>query len=305
MDERGRALWDEWAALPAVPPVEDEIAGILDGLPFVRQDEDYLFRTNRLFTLRRLMRLWSESELMREKKESGVRLIYAKGQKSSPSFRIRADEADQLFERSVAFGRRTRNWNWVRGLWGSCGALYVPKTGYYLILRPPLREGTAARLQSVLRSANFTVGVRKRAQAKELMLRDQQQITTFLSRLGFVQSILQLEETAIYRQVRSHANKLVNCDSANINKSLEAAQGQLQLIRQIESEGLFEELPEVLKELIVIRKNNPSMSLKELGQSLPRPISKSTVEYRWRKLETVLHNLTRGDGSHVPWKGRR
>jgi len=305
MEEKGRALWDEWTALPATPPVEDEIAGILDGLPFAKQGDDYLFKTNRLFTLRRLMRLWGESEYAQRECDAGVRLLHAKPQKNRPVFRIGAEEAEALFTRSAAFGRRARNWNWVRGLWGSCGALYIPKTGYYLILRPPVRGGTADRLQSVLRSANFTIGVRKRTHAKELVIRDQQQITTFLSRLGFVQTILQLEETAIYRQVRSHANKLVNCDSANINKSLEAAQNQLALIQQMEAEGIVEELPDALKELIFARKNNPSMSLKELGQTLPRPISKSTVEYRWRKLESILHNLTRGDGSHVLGKGRR
>lgn len=305
MDEKGRLLWDEWTALPVVSPVEDEIAGILDGLPYTRQGQDYLFKTNRLFTLRRLMHLWNESTELRKEPETGIRLIYAKQQKNKPAFRVSAETAEKFFAHSVAFGRRTRNWNWVRGLWGACGALYIPKTGYYLILRPPLRGSVADRLQSVLRSANFTIGVRKRVQAKELMIRDQQQITTFLSRLGFVQMILQLEETAIYRQVRSHANKLVNCDSANINKSLEAAQNQLALIQQLESEGVVEELPDALKELIFARKNNPSMSLKELGQTLPRPISKSTVEYRWRKLESILHNLMRGDGRYVLGKGRR
>ena len=63
-------------------------------------------------------------------------------------------------------------------------------------------------------------------------------------------------------------------------------------------------LPEPLKDLIFARKISPSISLKELGQSLPRPISKSTVEYRWRKLDNLLHRHLKGDGGHVLGKSR-
>lgn len=294
MEARLQPLWDEWSSLPLAQPVEDEITGILDGLPYSVRQGDYIFRSGRLFTVRRLMRLWGESQYQKSHGgESGIRLLPVQ-QKNCIHFGIKAEAAESFFQRGRSFARRSRNWGWVRGLWGACGALYIPKTGYYLVLRPPVRNGAAERMQGIFKSAGFAVGVRKKSGGKELMLRDQQQITTFLSRMGFTSSILQLEETAIFRQVRSHANKLVNCDSANINKSLEAARSQLRLIESVEADGLLGELPEPLRELIFARKNNPSMSLKELGQTLPRPISKSTVEYRWRKLESIVHSLERG-----------
>lgn len=294
MEQRIRSLWDEWSSLPATPPVEDEIAGILDGLPCSPSGDSYVFYSGRLFMIRRLMRLWAGSEYHGGgTEEGGIRLLPSR-QKSRIPFCVGAETAEKIFARSKGFARRSRNWNWARGLWGSCGALYIPKTGYYLVFRPPVGNGAAERMQGILKSAGFTVGVRKKNGGRELMLRDQQQIATFLSRMGFTNSILQLEETAIYRQVRNHANKLVNCDSANINKSLEAARGQLRLIGMLEAEGLVDGLPEPLRELIFARKNNPSISLKELGQTLPRPISKSTVEYRWRKLESILQSLERG-----------
>lgn len=284
MELRVQLLWDEWASLPLTPPVEDEITGILDGLPCSVRGRDYIFRSGRLFTVRRLMRLWAESQYKGcDGLEGGVHLLSPQ-QKSRIAFSVGAKTAEKIFDRGRGFARRSRNWSWVRGVWGACGALYIPRTGYYLTLRPPVRNCVAERMQGIFKSAGFAVRVREKSGGKELMLRDQQQITTFLSRMGFINAILQLEETAIYRQVRSHANKLVNCDSANINKSLEAARSQLILIENIEAKGLLTELPESLRELISARKNNPSMSLKELGQTLPRPISKSTVEYRWRKI---------------------
>lgn len=296
MDHLSQKLWDEWTSFQLVPPIEDEIAGILDGLVCKDIGEYYQFSSSRLFTVRRLLRLLSESLFQ---KTEGVRLLHTQQHKSRVSFCLEAKLSEEIFSRVSLSKRKTRNWNWVRGLWGSCGALYIPKAGYHLVMRPPARNGAADRLQGILKSAGFSVGVRKKGGMRELMLRDQQQIVTFLSRLGFVQTTLALEETAIYRLMRSHANKLVNCDSANINKTLEAARSQMKLIRQLEEIGILEELPDALRELIYARKRNPIISLKELGQTLPRPISKSTVEYRWRKCENLLHKHLKGDGAHV------
>ncbi|MCE5202536.1 MAG: DNA-binding protein WhiA [Synergistaceae bacterium] len=306
MERLNRTIWDEWTSFPLVPPVEDEIAGIFDGLSYKKHVEDYYFTCSRLFAVRRLLRLWALSGFQDQNSDSsrGIRLIHTQQQRGRIVFSVSRGFAEEIFTRSARLGRRARNWNWVRGLWGSCGALYIPRAGYHLVLRPPEGNGSAERIQGILKSAGFSLGVRKKGGTREIMLRDQQQIVTFLSRLGFVQSALELEETAIYRSMRSHANKLVNCDAANINKSVQAAQNQMALIRQLEEYGIVEELPEGLRELIRARKSSPSISLKELGQSMPRPISKSTVEYRWRKLENILNKMLKGDGGHVLGKGR-
>lgn len=302
MEHLSHRIWDEWTSLQAVTPVEDEIAGILDGLVCRNTDSEYEFSSGRLFALRRLLKLWADSEYQHM---GAIRIVYGEQQKNRLRFSLDPKLAEMIFQRFSGSSRKKRNWNWVRGMWGSCGALYMPKAGYHLVMRPPAGNGSAERLQGILKSAGFSVGVRKKDRMRELMLRDQQQIVTFLSRLGFVKTVLALEETAIYRSMRSHANKLVNCDSANINKTLEAAERQMRLISMIEEAGIFEELPDELRELLFARKKNPSISLKELGQNLPRPISKSTVEYRWRKCENLLHKLLKGDGAHVFGKGRR
>ena len=302
MERADRKVWDEWIAFDVVPPVEDEITGILDGLTGIEAGCEMHYASGRLLTVRRLMKLWPYSEYQQEGAE-GIKLLHTQ-LREKICFAIEIEAATKILQRSVRIGKRRRNWNWMRGLWGSCGALYVPKSGYHLVVRPP--EGTAAeRVQTILRSAGFAVGVRKKNSIRELMLRDQQQIVTFLSRIGFVQSALALEETAMFRLMRSHANKLVNCDAANISKSVSAAKDQLRLIAELERSGLIKELPDSLSELVFARKKNPSISLKELGQSLPRPISKSTVEYRWKKLENIINEISKGDGPHVLGKGRR
>lgn len=302
MGELNSRIWDEWLSFRPTAPVEDEIAGILDGMNRVVLCDGPEFSSGRIFAVRRLLKLWPVSDF----REAGpIRITYGDLPKSRVRFLLEAGLADEIAQRISATPRNKRNWNWARGLWGSCGALYVPRMGYHMVIRPPAGSDAVERLLSMLKSAGFSVALKTKGGMRELMLRDQQQIVTFLTRLGFVRTALALEETAIYRSMRSRANKLVNCDSANINKTLRAAERQMMLIREMEEAGIVDDLPEDLRELVYARKKNPSVTLRELGQNLPRPISKSTVEYRWRKCENMLHKLLKGDGGHVFGKGRR
>ena len=272
---------------------EDEISGIFEGLRYTIDHNNslYNFQCPRLFVLRRLLKLWGLSRYQYSEESSSKIHISTNQQKSKTTFSLASNIAAEVVKHSLSLARRRRNWTWARGLWGATGSLYIPKTGYFLIIKVSdtgLRS--YEKIHFMLKSAGYSLGQREKAGAYELMLRDQQQIVAFLSKLGFTNTLLALEEMSILRSMRSHANKLVNCDSANINKSLLTAQKQLSFIRKMEEKGIPEDLPDILKELFMIRKSNPSMSLKELGQSLARPISKSTVEYRWKKLEDYMGN---------------
>ncbi|MCR5334957.1 MAG: DNA-binding protein WhiA [Synergistes sp.] len=294
-------LWDEWGSVEAGKTSKDEAAGILDGIPSEDKSDSTFFTTPRLFAVRRLMRLWDECG-WNGSDEYSLRIVRTQ-QRGRVTFAAGKAAVAKLKAVTASKAKRTRNWSWVRGLFGGCGSLYIPKTGYYLMMRVPEGRGAAERMQAVMRSCGFDLGIRKRTESRELMLRDQQQIVTLLSRIGLVTTALELEETAIFRSIRNHANKLVNCDAANIKKSIEAAHGQLELIKKLEERGMTGSLPEPLLDLVNARKKNPSVTLKELGQTLPTPISKSTVEYRWRKLELMLSKHYKGDDADVLRKG--
>jgi hypothetical protein len=96
--------------------------------------------------------------------------------------------------------------------------------------------------------------------------------------------------------MKNRANMLVNCDSSNIRKTLEAASRQLDLARAAAESPGFESLPEVLKNLVCSRLANPSATLGELGLLQSPPISKSTVQYRWKKLELIMGPAVVGRG---------
>lgn len=307
MESVSRTVWDEWSSLPFENPFEDEIYGILCGLPEKTTADGSIFYTNRLFTLRRMLKLWGGIVAARGR-ELGVNDIKLTTEKKNGriSFFVRKRTRRVIFSSGLDFMTdEKRAWNWARGLWGSCGSLYIPKAGYHFVMRPPEDSICTDRIEHLFKKFNITYGTRVRNGNKEIMVRDQQQIVDILSGMGFVQTVLKLEDTSIVRSMRSHANQLVNCDSANIKKSIQTAAKHMELIKQIEDSGVICTLPDTLTELVLARKANPEATLSELGKSLSTPISKSTVKYRWLKLENHVKAILKGDGANVPGKSRR
>ena len=292
MEKITTLLWDELVNLPTSDG-EAELLGLLETLPHSLDGGDLLVSSPRLVVTRRLLKLWRGLNERRFNATIGtangsLELDRAQGK---ARFRIAASSYRNFVDERERLGRK-ETWAWARGAWAGCGSFYLPRSGYYMTLRLPDSQGLEARLRKIFRSAGVIPGSRVKQGRTELMLRDQEQIVTCFSRMGLVRSSLFLEETAIMRSLKNRANKLVNCDEANINKSLDAARAQLALVERIDAEGLWEELAPEFAELARVRRANPSASLRELGQILSRPVSKSTVEYRWRKLETMIRGDT-------------
>jgi DNA-binding protein WhiA len=178
---------------------------------------------------------------------------------------------------------RHKAWHWLRGVFGASGFLALPRTGYSLALR--IRdEGDASVLARIL--ARLALPFKRRAIAgtQEFMLRSQEDIVSFLSRLGLHGVSLRLEERAIVRSMKDQANKRVNCDAANIRKSVAVAAAQVEFARELKASGRCEALQPLLREMIDLRLRYPEATLTELGTLFSSPVSKSTVKYRWNKI---------------------
>ena len=100
-----------------------------------------------------------------------------------------------------------------------------------------------------------------------------------------------LENTRIQKNVRNQVNRLVNCETANMNKSIDAAQRQIQCIMLINEKMGLKHLPESLRQAAEARLNHPEESLKELGQLLDPPVGKSGMNHRMRRLEDLADSL--------------
>lgn len=104
-------------------------------------------------------------------------------------------------------------------------------------------------------------------------------------------ALMNLENVRILKEMRNSINRQVNCETANINKTVAAASKQVEDILFIKELIGFGELDEGLEEIATLRLAHPEASLKELGQLLSVPIGKSGVNHRLRKLSIIADNL--------------
>ena len=178
------------------------------------------------------------------------------------------------------------SWPWMRGLFGSCGSFYLTKSGFYLVLRI-INEAVALKAEKFLNNKKWSR--RYFRGAHELILRDQEEVVTFLSNIELTGAALALEHKVIMRLMRDQANKASNCDTANIMRATQAAFKQIELAKKFMDDAeLINNLPDKLRELVMIRLENPEANLSELGEKLSPPVSKSTVKYRWAKLSNYI-----------------
>ena len=90
--------------------------------------------------------------------------------------------------------------------------------------------------------------------------------------------------------MRGSVNRKVNCETANLSKTINASVKQIEAIKKLQKQGKFEKLSENLKEIAILRLENPDASLIELGQMLKNPIGKSGVNHRLKQLEELGNN---------------
>ncbi len=297
-------LWDEWLAVPFSGPGEADLeaAALLLSMKERATNNLSSLRSKRFFVFRRLHKLW-DAGTWKSMGDLGSLLRLPPDLKGRPSLSVPVSLIEKAIELSDGVSGRNagERWAWLRGVWGGVGSLYLPQTGYYLVIRidgekAVLRENTG----TLLRKARVCFKERSRISHLDILIRDQGQIVNFLAGLNLFQAGLLMEEKSLMRSMRNRANKLVNCDSANIRKSLDAAEKQLELAECLRYEGVLDRLPPSFRELVLVRLENPSISLRELGQLLSRPVTKSTVEYRWNRLGRLAEIAMKGDGCHVP-----
>ena len=122
-------------------------------------------------------------------------------------------------------------------------------------------------------------------------IKEGSQIVDILNVMEAPVSLMELENIRIVKEMRGSVNRQVNCETANINKTVSAAVKQIEDIRFIQSAAGLSGLPESLQEMARIRLERPEATLKELGEALEPPVGKSGVNHRLRKLSLVAEEL--------------
>lgn len=178
----------------------------------------------------------------------------------------------------------------LRGVYICRGSLTNPRKNYHLeIVTDSFQQ--AAVIQSLMETFGLAPGVVQRKKHVALYFKDGEQISQLLNLLGGHNAVLSLENVRVVKGMRNQVNRLVNCETANMDKTLEAAYRQAENIKLIEEKGWFPSLSPDLREVANLRLQYPYASLKELGEMLDPPLSKSGVNHRFRKLEAIAEEI--------------
>ena len=122
-------------------------------------------------------------------------------------------------------------------------------------------------------------------------MKDGEEISKFLAFIGASSAVLKFEEIRVIRDMRNNVNRLVNCETANLNKTINAALKQIEDIKFIKKMNKFNELPQNVQEVANLRLENPDIPLAELGKMLSTPVGKSGVNYRLKVISNFAEEL--------------
>ena len=178
----------------------------------------------------------------------------------------------------------------IAGAFLSCGSITEPIKEYHLEFAVPYYELTQDLL-NLLTSVGINAKYTERKNVYVIYLKDSEAIEDLLTLMGATMSSIDLMNVKIYKDVRNKANRIANCDSANIERTLKASERQIADIEYImETEGLDSLSPE-LRNAAEIRLENPDVSLKELGEMLDKPVGRSGANHRLKKLSEIADKL--------------
>lgn len=176
------------------------------------------------------------------------------------------------------------------GAFLSCGSMTDPNKEYHLEFVLPCPQ-----LEEPFSQILLAIGVNAKMVLRKGMpvvyLKHSEQIEDLLTFMGAQQGTIDFINIEILKNVRNKANRISNCDMANINKVMLAAERQIKDILLIDERMGLDALSPDLQQMALLRMDNPELSLKELGELLDPPIGRSGVNHRLKRLQTLADSL--------------
>ena len=177
----------------------------------------------------------------------------------------------------------------TRGIFLGSGSVNNPEKKYHLEIILSSKKN-ANIIKKLLLKMQIKFKELERKNGYSLYIKEGEEISKFLAFIGANSSVLKFEEIRVIRDMKNNVNRKVNCETANLNKTINAAVKQIDAIKKIKARGNFENLSENLREIANLRLENPDASLVELGQMLKNPIGKSGVNHRLNQLIELSKN---------------
>lgn len=178
----------------------------------------------------------------------------------------------------------------IRGMFLGAGAINNPKKVNQISIGTN-KEKIAQQIIENLEENNIKFKSIKKNNNYYIYTKDGEEISKILAFIGASKAVLEFENMRIEREMRNKINRIVNCEEANLNKTMNASIEQIEAINKLKKNNKFEQLEEKLKEISEVRLKNPNANLVQIGKMLKEPIGKSGVNYRLKKIVDISKNI--------------
>lgn len=207
----------------------------------------------------------------------------------SGNFEFKNDIPSELIEKDCC--KRA----YLRGAFLAGGSVNNPETSSYHLEVFSIYKEHSESLMELMNTYYLNAKSIERKNGYIAYIKEAEKIADFLNIIGAHVSLMKFEDVRIIRDMRNSVNRLVNCETANLNKTIGAAQRQVNNIKFIDDTIGLEQLPDRLQEIARLRLEYQDITLKELGDMIPGvKVSKSGVNHRLRKIEEIAENLRNG-----------
>ena len=254
----------------------------------------------------------AEGELLtRREPRFQHRLVYEVRLKGTPPALQALNEMGVLsdtFELQPGISRRLMKKSccrsaFLRGCLIGAGSANAPQREAHLEILTP-HETFADDLVHLLGTLEFHPGMRYRRGSYVVYLKGRDEVAGLLALAGAHEAALRVEEQSVVREVRSRANRLANCDSANLRRTSAAASRQLEAIAVLQRSGRLETLPAALKDAAELRLRYPYLNLTELAEAGGEGLTRSAVNHRLRRLVEAAERKG-SKGAYASMRSRR
>lgn len=181
--------------------------------------------------------------------------------------------------------------SFLRGTFFAGGSITDPQKRYHLELATSHMQ-VSREMDALLQECGFQPKSVTRSGSCITYFKQSEHIEDFLTLIGAPVAAMDLMSAKMEKDLRNSVNRRLNCDTANLDKAVDAAQEQIEAIRRLMASGLMEQLPDKLQETAAVRLENPELSLSELAGELEPPVTKSCLNHRLRKIMALAKGVS-------------
>lgn len=205
------------------------------------------------------------------------------------------DFSQANINQDVANGTDKNTGLFLRGAFLACGIVSDPEKEYHLEFSIG-NEKKCDALYRLITESGMKIKKSSRRGKSILFVKESETVSDILTFIGAMISSMEIMNAKIYKGVRNNVNRTVNCEAANIEKTVAASRRQQEDIAYIEQNGGIGQLPDELKAIAVLRKENVELTLSEIGKMLTPAISRSGVYHRMKRIEELADRLRKERG---------